>query len=372
METQFVTTVTIKRLNDATGEVMATIAEHRFQLEHAGISMARYYAVAGQPYMLLLKRDAGPFQKNKPHIYRLNSNGALGELVNLAQPHLPPVDLGSGWTAANFLTVGHKACLVLHNAHTGRINLYQPLADGRLRLKSSYELNDLKHKDRFGLYAYQGKSYCFGLNTGTGEAVFYTVNGEKIGDNLFTPGWTSVDHLTVNGQTYRLLYKATHQPVSGADRPRHRAGRLAISHLSAQGLDSELIYDNVLPAGWTIARFFKLRDSYAIMLYNRHNGRYQIRHFGEWAGVGTVFHSGNIGAGWTDLEPYTMRDLPYLMALNEDSVDPVYVDDIDSLIAPKCTHQKKQPPPSTRRSGLPAPARLPGPNQPQQLSHVCP
>lgn len=328
METQLVTTVTIKKLNDATGEVIETIDNHEFQVENAGFSMARHYVVAGKPYVFLLKRNAGPFRKNRPRIYRLRSNGALGELVNPLQTHLPPVDLGSGWTEADFLVLGNKTYLVLHNARTGRISLYQTLPDSRLLLIYSDEVNDFKDKDKFSLYRYRGKSYFFGLNTELGEAVFYAVNGGKIGSQTLTPGWTSVDHLTVNGNTYRLLYKATHHPFQGSVQTRHRAGRLAISRISAQGLNSELIYDNILPAHWSTARFFKLRDSHAIMLYNHQTGYYQVRHFAELAGVGTVLHSGNIGAGWTDLEPYTMGFQPYLITLNEENAEPFFFDRI--------------------------------------------
>lgn len=100
-----------------------------------------------------------------------------------------------------------------------------PNLGSMVETQSSSTLADWKDKNLFSLYYFNGDYYMFGLDTWTGNAVAYTFYGQKVGEDNWTRGWTSVDHLAVGGITYRLLYKAAGDPRKGPGRPKTRGQR---------------------------------------------------------------------------------------------------------------------------------------------------
>jgi len=291
-----------------------------------------------QSYVIMLNGNTG-----RGRTYALDSDGSLG---------------AAGWetgndvlselrcTSAETVKIGATTYLLTHDSFTGTVRTFHLYDNGQPNLgtMTATTLSDWKDKNLFSLYYYSGAYYLLGVDTWTGNAVAYSINGQKIGEADWSRGWTSVDHLAVGGVTYRLLYKAAGDPHKAPGEANDQLGRFVIQTVNANGVSGQNIYDAPLGAGFSAVRFAPLHNGqnwvWHVFFFKRDTAHYLVRQFDNQNGVGAIKAFGVIKDGpnfddvapaYVDIEPYTIGVNTFLATVSDDNAEPFYFDEVERM-----------------------------------------
>ncbi|MGE0130902.1 MAG: serine hydrolase domain-containing protein [Blastocatellales bacterium] len=286
---------------------------------------------ANQSYVIMLNGNTG-----RGRAYALDSDGSLG---------------AAGWetgndvisdlrcTAAETVKIGATSYLITHDSFTGKVRTFHLYNNGQPNLGTMTVLthSDWKDKNLFSLYYYNGAYYLLGVDTWTGNAVAYSINGQKIGEADWSRGWTSVDHLAVGGVTYRLLYKAAGDPHKAPGEANDQRGRFVIQTVNANGVTGQNIYDAPIGADFSSVRFVPLYNgqgfNHGIFFFKRDTAHYVVRQFNSQNGVGAIMAFGqakdgpdfdDVAPAYVDIEPYTIGVNTFLATVSDDNSKPLY------------------------------------------------
>ncbi|HEX5735521.1 MAG TPA: serine hydrolase [Blastocatellia bacterium] len=290
----------------------------------------------GQTFVFLLNSNTG-----KAIIYQANAVGGIGSLT---WDSFNVLFTGFRCTSAEFVQTAGINYLLTHNSFTGQIHKFRMNDDGSPNFGSMTitTLNDWKDKNLFSHYYYNGACYLLGYDTWTGAAVVYSINGLKIAGTTWTRGWTSVDHLTFGGVTYRALYKAAGDPHKKPGESGDQLGRFIIQKIAANGVEGENILDGQVGPNYSAVRFALLSSSqgvlrYALFFYQRATGSYFTVAFDTQTGVtgyptgGQIIDGGGQSQPYVDVEPYTVNGQTYLAFLNDDNAKPFNYDQAEKM-----------------------------------------
>jgi CubicO group peptidase (beta-lactamase class C family) len=287
--------------------------------------------IHNQSHVIMLNGNTG-----RGKTYMLNADGTLG-----TQTWATNNDVLSELrcTSAETVKIGNTTYLLTHDSLTGKVRTFHFYDNGQPNLGSLgvTTLSDWKDKNIFSLYYYEGAYYLLGVDTWTGNAVAYSINGQKIGEDDWTRGWTSVDHLAVGGVTYRLLYKAAGDPQKKPGEANDQLGRFVIQTVNANGVSGQNIYDAPLGADFSAVRFVPLYNGqnweWHIFFFKRDTAHYVVRQFDKQHGIGAVTAFGivkdgpdfnDVAPAYVDIEPYTIGVKTFVATVSDDNSTPFY------------------------------------------------
>jgi CubicO group peptidase (beta-lactamase class C family) len=319
--------LSIRGLSWQTGAPLQTTeTDVRWPESVAGFTFARHFTVFDKYYLTLLSAKAGILST-----CRIDAKGKLGRVVDsFTSPKLR-------CTSADFVKVAGKPYLILLDSFSGTIRTYRMKDDGTVDRTTLTEdqLSDWQDKNILSPYIYAGQVYLLGVNTWTGNAVVYAINGTKVDEAQWSRGWTSIDHITVGETTYRLLYKAVGDPQRESWEDGDQRGRLVIQRLSGNGFTGPNTYDMNSDADWSTVKFIEYWNQdetrYAVFGYNRGTGACKTQLFSPVIGSLFIQFEDQIEAGWTDIEPYTMQTDHYMITLNEEGVTPFLLSQAEKM-----------------------------------------
>jgi CubicO group peptidase (beta-lactamase class C family) len=318
---------------NSTGVVQAKSGGADWSGTVPGYNIVRTFEnINNQSHIIMLNGNTG-----KGRTYRLDAAGSLGVLTWETGDNVIS-DLRC--TSAETVKIGTTTYLITHDSFTGKIRTFHFYNNGQPNFGSMgvTTLSDWKDKNLFSLYYYNGAYYLLGVDTWTGNAVAYSINGQKIGENDWTRGWTSVDHLAVGGVTYRLLYKAAGDPHKKPLEANDQLARFVIQKVNADGVSGQKIYDSPYNADFSSVRFAPLFNGqnweWHIFFFNRDTRVYIVRRFDKQNGLGAITAFGLIKDGpqfndplapaYVDIEPYTIGVKTFLAAVSDDNTKPFY------------------------------------------------
>lgn len=306
----------VREINALSGAVGGVTESQIWPLNRrGGISLVRPFRVGSNNFIFFLRKHSG-----EAFIQQLGPNGQLGATTDYR-------NLEAGWTAADFIYFGANAYLVLHNSFTGQVRTHQVLANGKFAAQQNSELAspNLQDTHLFSPYFYNGQWRMFALDPWTGVTVTSSGNWTNMTTDQWTRGWTSLDHLTVGGIAYRLVYKAAGDPLEAGTADTDQLGRFVVQRIGADGVTPQNIHDEVIAGGWSSVSFVpssgEALSINKILFYRNDTGEYQVRGLFAPAGVGPVITSGNIGEGYTDLKAAVVGGRILLTALNEENAE---------------------------------------------------
>ena len=304
-----------------------------------GYNLARVFKnVSNQSFVIMLNGNTG-----RAKTYRLNSDGSLG---TVAWETGNDVISDLRCTGAETVKIAATTYLITLDSFTGKIRTFHLYDNGQPNLGSMTVSthSDWKDKNLFSLYYYNSAYYLLGVDTWTGNAVAYTINGQKIGEGDWSRGWTSVDHLAVGGVTYRLLYKAAGDPQKKPGEANDQLGRFVIQTVNANGVTGQNIYDAPIGADFSSVRFAPLHNGqnweWHIFFFKRDTAHYVVRQFNSQSGVGAITAFGQVKDGpdfddvapaYVDIEPYTIGVNTFMATVSADNSKPFYFADVEKM-----------------------------------------
>ncbi|MBI1761914.1 MAG: beta-lactamase family protein [Acidobacteria bacterium] len=327
------TILQLQTLDPTTGALLSTSVTNH-QGSFTGYNFVRQYAYGSQAFLLLLDGNKG-----KATIQKLDANAQLTGTPWLTFGHSELL-----CTAADVVTLSGFSFLVTHDAYTGTVRRFLLHPNGSLNLDPAKEFTELKLKDKnvFSAYVYQNSVSYFALDTWTGAAVVYDLNGQNVAEQTYSRGWTSVDHLTYGATTYRLFYKAAGDPQKSASEEviaTDKKNRFVIQKLTGNGMAGDNTYEGFSNGEWSTVRFLRTYTAaghvkYSIFRYNHENGNYLVTDFNPQTGVPLfiVTAQDNLGARWTDIEPYSVYPPQVrLFTLTSDNAAPFTAAEVEKM-----------------------------------------
>jgi hypothetical protein len=241
---------------------------------------------------------------NKRILFILNGNtGEAESFILNADGSLSP----TGWwtalqplpelrcTGADIFPGRSGPKLVTQDSLTGRVRIIPLNQDGSPNLKGMTvsELPDMQDKNLFQIFNHAVYGYqMIGADTWSGRAAVYGLNMSKIDDKDWTLGWTSMDHLYLDGRTYRLLYKAAGDPYKKPAETTDQIGRVQVQIVEANGNADQNLPDTQIDGNYSSARFVEIPDAeggaskYGVLFYRRTTGEYLLYGFNTQTGLG--------------------------------------------------------------------------------------
>lgn len=323
---------------------------HVFPVNANGAVQPRSYAWSGNSqldgYNLVRTFKNG---QNQSFVLWLNSNtgraivsriGANGTSLNGTWSSFGP-RRELRCSGAEVVKMGNELFLITHDSFTGRIRKFQLNDNGQVNLASMTSLpgttfNDWKDKNLFSVYYYNGTYRMLGVDTWTGKAIAYTIDGVRIAEDTWSRGWTSIDHLAIGGITYRLLYKAAGDPHKAPGEANDQLARFIIQKVNDNGVSGENIYLESLAKDFSSVRFLPLTNGpgwvWHVLFFNRETKFYVVREFDKDNGVKGIKAFGQFRINdhsshlpYVDVEPYTIGSQTFLAAMNDnDQATPFY------------------------------------------------
>lgn len=156
---------------------------------------------ATPPLLLLSTTD------DSMSIYQMNADGKLGRGIR-------ETTWSTGWTSAEFYTIGAQTYLFLYKSEAGQIHIDKVNTDGTIgdrvmTLKAWYT-----GFTTVRLFTIGGNTYLFMLNAD--DRTMYTFRmdpdgtmGDWVAWGTLSAGWTEAEFFTVAGATYLLLLDST-------------------------------------------------------------------------------------------------------------------------------------------------------------------
>ena len=237
-------------------------------------------------------------------------------------------------SSAEIVKIGDTVYLITHDSFTGKVRTFHLYDNGQPNLGTMTVTthSDWKDKNIFNVYYYEGEYRLLGVDTWTGNAVAYTINGAKLGETDWSRGWTSVDHLAVGGTTYRLLYKAAGDPQVRPGETNDQRGRFVIQKVNDNGVSGVNIYDAPIGADFSSVRYVPLFNGqgfdHGVFFFKRDVQQYVVREFNKDNGLGGISAFGQIKIGaddapaYVDVEPYLVGTKTFLATISDDNSKP--------------------------------------------------
>ncbi len=248
-------------------------------------------------------------------------------------------------TNAEIYQSGAVLKLVTQDSLTGRIRLINLNQDGSPDLQGALEftLTDMQDKNLFQIYYDTVYGYrMIGADTWSGKAVIYNIGPQKVADKDWTRGWTSMDHLYLNGITYRLLYKAAGDPYNAPAETSDQIGRLLVQ-VVGRGLADRDIQDKQIEANYTSVRFVEIPSydgvsKYGVFCFRRTTGQYVIYSFDPRAGLGKIIDQGKLSdptltqaPPYIDVQPGVVNGKTFMAFISPDNARPIGYDEANAM-----------------------------------------
>ncbi len=332
------TTLDIFQLSAPGGTVNGRIGGEDWGSAVPGYNIVRTFKNGiGQTFMFLLNGNTGNAQIRRVKADSVVEPAAIwGTLISVL------ADLRC--TSAEFVRTGGVTYLLTHNSLTGQIRTFRMNENGSPNLGSMTvdKLDDWKDKDLFSLYQFNGSYYLLGYDPWTGAAAVYSITGQKIATDTWTRGWTSVDHLTIGGQTYRAFYKAAGDPQKKAGENGDQLGRCIIQKIGAGGIEGANLFDEPVGPNYSAVRFVPLCDgqggwNHRVYFYQRATGNYFSAGFDLQTGLSTPLNNGQIkddkgvSQSYVNVEPYTVGTQTFMAFVNDDNSKPFNYDQAEQM-----------------------------------------
>lgn len=322
------------------GQIILDASPNTFIDSFGMATMARHFSIGGESYALMINGNTGRLK-----IHKLAMMGQdLGQITfSIENPLLR-------CTGAGVAPDGDRLYLFLHNSFLGTILRLPILEGGAVSLNSPVGALDPGWRDKnlFSVFKQGVEWRLFALDTWTGKVMVGDFAGQKISEDTWTSGYTSVDHFYVDKTTtYRLIYKAAGDPYKSPGESGDSAGLFVIQKLSADGLNAGNTQATIIPpvlspdkgeSGWSNLRFITMNDAptnqkHSVFFYNRETGDYKMIGFDPAVGVLTppTAAQGNIGPRWTDIDPFSFGIQTRLITLNYEDVKPFYYDEVERM-----------------------------------------
>ncbi|MEQ9498361.1 MAG: serine hydrolase domain-containing protein [Deltaproteobacteria bacterium] len=282
----------------------------------ASYDLAATFTVRNADYLILMSGGSGEFT-----VLGLDDTGVSLGVVQQGEVE------GTGWRG---LGVGEEVSgphLYLAKPADGKMLAYPIDKEGRVELASPTPLYTpgLQHKNVFDVFD-QGTPRQFALDTFSGGTAVQRAAFPwgLAGAETVSTGWTTADHIDVDGQVYRVLYKEAGDPYSSFGQSPTEEGRARIAAIDGSGLESVVKYDEVLWSGFQLARFVEVDvDTYGFLLYRR-DGFTMLRAFDPFSTVvtGTVMSMTSTGFAYDEVLTYRRNGQTFMVGVElETDVD---------------------------------------------------
>ncbi len=282
----------------------------------ASYTLAVIYEVLDVDYLILLSGGSGDFT-----VLELDDTGNVVQEVQHGEVE------GTGWRGMGVGSDTRGPYLYLAKPADGRMRTFPLLPDGRVDLAGVVEQGtpQLRHKNVFDVYDQSG-GHMYGLDTFEGAGAAYRVASPSavVGTEVLSPGWTSVDHIDVDGQIYRVVYKEAGDPFTSFGQSPTEEGRTMIVPIDATGTVAGLHYDDVLVSGFQLVRFVQVdAATYAFLLYER-GGLTMLRSFDPYltAGTGAVMNVVTTGNAYDEVLTYRRNGQTYMVGVELEAAVP--------------------------------------------------
>lgn len=215
-------------------------------------------------------------------------------------------DWTSGWTTAEFYTVGGATYLFLLKSGDGTVHVQQMNADGTVGARvKDYDWTSGWTTAKF--YTAGGATYLFLLKTSDGTMHIHRMNpdgtvGAQVEARAWTSGWTTAGFYTVGSDTYLFLQKASD-------------GAAHIHRINSDGTIGTQVDLHNWTSGWTTAKFYTIGGVTYLFLLKASDGTVHIHRIKGDGTVGAQIQTHAWSGGWTTAEFYTVGGVTYLFLL---------------------------------------------------------
>jgi len=260
----------------------------------SGWTTAEFYTIGQETYLFLLKESGGAV-----HIQQMNTDGTVGERVQTS-------DWTDGWTVARPFKVGSNPFLFLLKTADGTVHIQELDSDGTVGSRAAtYDWSSDWTTAEF--YTVGGKTYLFLLKAADGSVHIHRMDsdgtvGTRIQTSNWSSGWTVVRPFTVGTTPFLFLLKTSD-------------GTVHIHELASDGtVDSQTAtYD--WSSGWTNAEFYTIGGKTYLLLLKRGDGTLKISEMKSDGTVETQVDEQDWTNGWTSVKPFRVDDAQYLFLL---------------------------------------------------------
>ena len=289
-------------------------------------SLAELYAVRDVDYLILLSGGSGDFA-----VLRLDSAGSIGGVVQQGQV------VGTGWRAMGVVESSVGFHLHLAKGADGEMLSYAIDGAGQVDLTSAQALSapSVENANVFDLFGMSGPRL-FAHDMFSGKTVIQrsAFPWGKVGTESVSTGWSTADHIDVDGQVYRLTYKEAGEPYTPLGTSPTEEGRTRIVSLDGRGLGASVLYDDVLLSGFQLTRFVQVdAATYGFITY-RNDGFTILRAFDPTttATTGTVMGMSSTGPWYDEVQTYRRDGKTFMVGVQmETDHDPTMKLDLDKM-----------------------------------------
>lgn len=329
-------------LTDAQG--LSKVNGQQWNVGVPGFNLLRaFHTASNQPFLLALNGNTG-----RAIVFALGIDGSLGNSV-----WETPARADLRCTSIGFSQTSGSTKLITHDSFTGKLRSFEINNDGSLNLASLQltTVSSLRDRSLFNIYAHPVSGYqVVAVDPWTGAATSYSPTSGSTAQQKWTRGWTSMDHLSINGETYRLLYKATGDPTLKPGESGDQLGRFVIEKVGANGLDAQGVQDTSIAANYSAVRFIRFYAGqgiswngwevhYGVLCYRRTTGEFALYAFTPQSGIGAKLSSGQLKEGnpavaspaYVAIEPYVINGKACVAFVNDDNAKPVGLDQAETM-----------------------------------------
>jgi len=264
----------------------------------SGWSNVRFYSIAGETYLFLLKTGNGVV-----HGHRMDA--AIG-----VSREIQRFDWTSGWTTTEMFTAGNSTYLFLLKYKNGIVHIHRLNDDGTVgnRVKS-YDWTSGWSSAEF--YRVGQQNYLFLLKRSSGVVHIQRMNddgtvGSRVKKYDWTSGWSSAKFYRVGQQSYLFLLKYTN-------------GVVHIQRMNDDGTVGSRVKSYDWTSGWSSVRFFSVGGKVFLFLLKEGNGVVHIHRMNDDGTVGSRVDRHDWSDGWTSTEFYTVDGAVFLFLLKRSS-----------------------------------------------------
>ena len=353
-------------------EELTTTFQIHEHVSHSGIQLAqthnedwssgwthmKSYQVDGSHYAIFLKSQTG-----NATVVRLNNNGSISGQVGTYNFHQDITNMEI------IRRDGKNPRLLLHKRINGKVIVRRIQDTGEIGPQLSSGVHDhLTYKDIVRPYqTSNGNLYLFSLSRWYGSVAIHPLqtSGAMADDqapsyqnSLWKNGWSSAELYRHEGQNYLVVYKIMSNPA-GNGGGKVRVKRLLNNGTIADG-NHQVPGDGTWTEGYSHLRVIHRRvpdleiddiqvkppeppiansntnfttggrstlplegnpalvDANLLLLYKIHNGNFKVLRLTE-NGISTEVGSGNLGSGWTEIEPYMSNGKLFVAKINEEN-----------------------------------------------------
>lgn len=312
------TILTLKSLRATDGAPIAGGDVSEWTEETQRGTQARFYTAGGQAYVLKYNGHQGRIR-----IYRVTNSHELGSQAAIythTRLRGTNIDIAGTFPVPS---------LFVHDPFTGTVSRFRLENNGTVDFDNILETRHAAWRDKnlFEVYQRGNVWSLFAIESMTGRVAIGNVNGAVTATADWTGGYTSVDHLTADGSTFRLLYKSAGHPYLTLGDPGEEEGRFIVQRVGADGLPEDETQRLLIPAGFTHLRFLTRprpgqSTQYSILAYNRKTQDVKLYPFlvPQGLGVFLAVFDGSLDRVTSDVQSYVFNNEPRLLMLADDNV----------------------------------------------------